>query len=100
MKSESTDRDTGLPCAPLCPPCGWRRLTNLAHYEPVGERTRPRWCVCLPAFRISSPTFLDPTRGGAPALIPRYTRPDMARIWSDENRFRTWLARAVAATSH
>ncbi len=24
-------------------------------------------------------------------LIPRYTRPDMGRIWSDENRFRTWL---------
>jgi len=31
-------------------------------------------------------------------LIPRYTRPDMARIWSDENRFRTWLAVEVAAT--
>jgi adenylosuccinate lyase len=31
-------------------------------------------------------------------LIPRYTRPEMARIWSDENRFRTWLAVEVAAT--
>jgi adenylosuccinate lyase len=31
-------------------------------------------------------------------LIPRYTRPDMGRIWSDENRFRTWLAVEVAAT--
>jgi len=31
-------------------------------------------------------------------VIPRYTRPDMARIWSDENRFRTWLAVEVAAT--
>jgi adenylosuccinate lyase len=31
-------------------------------------------------------------------LIPRYTRPDMVRIWSDENRFRTWLAVEVAAT--
>jgi adenylosuccinate lyase len=31
-------------------------------------------------------------------LIPRYTRPAMARIWSDENRFRTWLAVEVAAT--
>jgi adenylosuccinate lyase len=31
-------------------------------------------------------------------LIPRYTRPDMARIWSEENRFRTWLAVEVAAT--
>jgi adenylosuccinate lyase len=31
-------------------------------------------------------------------LIPRYTRPDMGHIWSDENRFRTWLAVEVAAT--
>ncbi|HTY84254.1 MAG TPA: adenylosuccinate lyase [Silvibacterium sp.] len=31
-------------------------------------------------------------------MIPRYTRPQMARIWSDENRFRTWLAVEVAAT--
>jgi adenylosuccinate lyase len=31
-------------------------------------------------------------------LIPRYTRPDMGRIWSDENRFRTWLAVEVAAS--
>jgi adenylosuccinate lyase len=31
-------------------------------------------------------------------LIPRYTRPEMARIWSDENRFRTWLTVEVAAT--
>src|ERR1700680_1679684 len=31
-------------------------------------------------------------------LIPRYTRPEMGRIWSDENRFRTWLAVEVAAT--
>jgi adenylosuccinate lyase len=31
-------------------------------------------------------------------LIPRYTRPEMAKIWSDENRFRTWLAVEIAAT--
>jgi adenylosuccinate lyase len=31
-------------------------------------------------------------------LIPRYTRDEMARIWSEENRFRTWLAVEVAAT--
>ena len=31
-------------------------------------------------------------------MIPRYTRPDMGRIWGDENRFRTWLAVEVAAT--
>lgn len=31
-------------------------------------------------------------------MIPRYTRPDMGNIWSDENRFRTWLSVEVAAT--
>ena len=31
-------------------------------------------------------------------MISRYTRPEMARIWSDENRFRTWLAVELAAT--
>jgi len=31
-------------------------------------------------------------------LIARYTRPEMGRIWSDENRFRMWLAVEVAAT--
>ena len=31
-------------------------------------------------------------------MIPRYTRSEMGRIWSDENRFRTWLAVEVAAT--
>ena len=31
-------------------------------------------------------------------MIPRYTRPEMGRIWSDENKFRTWLAVEVAAT--
>jgi adenylosuccinate lyase len=31
-------------------------------------------------------------------LIPRYTRPEMGLIWSDENRFRTWLAVEIAAT--
>jgi adenylosuccinate lyase len=31
-------------------------------------------------------------------LIKRYTRPEMGRIWSDENKFRMWLAVEVAAT--
>jgi adenylosuccinate lyase len=31
-------------------------------------------------------------------LIPRYTRPEMGRIWSEDNRFRTWLMVEVAAT--
>jgi len=31
-------------------------------------------------------------------LIPRYTRPEMGKIWGEENRFRTWLAVEIAAT--
>jgi len=31
-------------------------------------------------------------------VIPRYTRPEMGRIWSDENKFRMWLRVEVAAT--
>jgi adenylosuccinate lyase len=31
-------------------------------------------------------------------LIPRYARSEMGRIWSDDNRFRNWLAVEVAAT--
>ncbi|MGH9529117.1 MAG: adenylosuccinate lyase [Terriglobales bacterium] len=31
-------------------------------------------------------------------MISRYTRPEMSKIWSDENRFRTWLAVEVAAS--
>lgn len=30
-------------------------------------------------------------------MIPRYTRPEMARIWSDENRFQKWLEVELAA---
>ena len=31
-------------------------------------------------------------------MIARYTRPEMGRIWSDESKFRQWLAVEVAAT--
>lgn len=34
----------------------------------------------------------------SPKLIARYTRPEMGRIWSDENRFRMWLKVELAAT--
>jgi len=39
-----------------------------------------------------------PSKLKGDAVISRYTRPDMGRIWSDENRFRTWLTVEVAAT--
>ena len=31
-------------------------------------------------------------------MIPRYSRPDMARLWSDENRFSNWLKVEIAAS--
>jgi adenylosuccinate lyase len=31
-------------------------------------------------------------------MIPRYSRPEMARVWSDENRFATWLKVELAAS--
>jgi adenylosuccinate lyase len=31
-------------------------------------------------------------------MIPRYTRPAMGRIWSDENKYRCWLRVEVAAS--
>src|SRR5882672_1092039 len=31
-------------------------------------------------------------------MIQRYSRPEMARIWSEENKFATWLRVEIAAT--
>src|SRR5947209_5233990 len=31
-------------------------------------------------------------------MIPRYTRPEMGAIWTDENRFRIWLEIELLAT--
>lgn len=31
-------------------------------------------------------------------MIARYTRPEMGRIWSDQNKFRTWLDVEIAAS--
>src|SRR4029077_9888419 len=56
-----------------------------------------RWPLFRRPFRIWSPLFHSHLRRRR-GLIPRYTRPEMGRIWSDENRFRTWLAVEVAAT--
>ena len=35
---------------------------------------------------------------GPKVLIARYTRPEMGRIWSDENKFRMWLKVEIAAS--
>ena len=32
------------------------------------------------------------------SMIPRYTRPEMGRIWSDQNKFQQWLEVELAAS--
>src|SRR5258706_12979002 len=67
----------------------------------VYPRTCHRWPLFPTPFRTLCPAIIgifanDDRR--RTRLILRYTRPEMGRIWSDENRFRTWLAVEVAAT--
>ena len=31
-------------------------------------------------------------------MIPRYTRPEMGRIWTDQNKFQQWLEVELAAS--
>src|ERR1700730_7613266 len=76
------------------PKTSWLRSTS-SHWCREVQRVAD-WSPTFPSFRIPCPAFLRDIREFT--LIPRYTRPDMGRIWSDENRFRTWLAVEVAAT--
>jgi adenylosuccinate lyase len=41
---------------------------------------------------------LAEAREAGARLISRYTRPEMGHIWTDENKFRMWLAVELAAT--
>src|SRR6202451_327131 len=86
---------------PACSPCEAR--PPRAEAGSLRARLSPPHLAAslFPAapFRIRSPEFGPQFRRRTGDLvIPRYTRPEMARIWSDENRFRTWLAVEVAAT--
>src|SRR5271155_3233644 len=38
------------------------------------------------------------TKAKEPSLIARYTRPEMGRVWSEENKFQKWLDVELAAT--
>jgi adenylosuccinate lyase len=52
-----------------------------------------RWS--WPGLAVYNPVSLHSQEA---ALISRYTRPEMGCIWSEENRFRTWLKVEIAAT--
>jgi adenylosuccinate lyase len=54
----------------------------------AGVRHRLRTMDCFASAEL--PKELD--------LIARYTRPEMGRVWSDENRFQKWLEVELAAT--
>src|SRR5579883_501135 len=81
------------PNAGLMPNCDLLRWPPESPGWPPGESRGPAQAVsphlqsCVPQFRCPEIP-----------VIPRYTRPEMGRIWSDENRFQTWLAVEVAAT--
>src|SRR5947208_192771 len=50
-----------------------------------------------PEQHVSSPVSSPSYSQGEP-LIARYTRPEMGRIWTDENKFRCWLQVEAAAS--
>src|SRR5271156_4848417 len=54
----------------------------------AGRRHRLRTLVCFTSARL--PRELN--------LIARYTRPEMGRVWSEENRFQKWLEVELAAS--
>src|SRR5260370_13288571 len=63
----------------------------------MSSETRNTGQIPTLPFRIPDPSLLG-IREQERAVISRYTRPEMGRIWSEENRFRTWLKVEIAAT--
>ena len=57
-------------------------FTRLVIAEPKRSQINPRKALCTKPEK----------------MIPRYTRPEMGRIFSDENRFEQWLAVELAAS--
>src|ERR1700684_2179338 len=58
----------------------------------AAARPRPLRCLILASAKRSPATGYSPGRPGNEVdMIPRYTRPEMAAIWSPETRFRIWF---------
>src|ERR1022692_1232423 len=49
-------------------------------------------------FYPCSFVFIRGRQSSRTLMIPRYTRPAMGRIWSDQNRFQQWLEVELAAS--
>jgi adenylosuccinate lyase len=59
------------------------------------------WAALHPASRAGDFAFIIVGSCAglrSDSLIPRYTRPEMGRIWSDDNKFRCWLQVETAAS--
>ena len=68
-------RSIALPLYPARPPLGNHRPGAAAHARGAGRL----------GYDPASDTE------AADGMIPRYSRPEMAKIWSPENRFRIWF---------
>src|SRR5215471_5199603 len=66
------------------------------HGFPSADPTRHRLVIRRPR-RLES-VVLQFSRSRGARVIARYTRPEMGRIWAEENRFRAWLKVELAAT--
>src|ERR1022692_865915 len=53
--------------------------------------------ACIPGFR-SHRNIRRRWSFNSELMIPRYTRPEMGRIWSDQNKFQQWLEVELAAS--
>ena len=76
-------------------------------YQPHQRSDRTLFCHYLSRRGVSNtPSLVGrvPTRGRNPTLYPgygskmieRYTLPEMGHLWSDENKFATWLEMEIA----
>src|SRR5687768_422880 len=69
--------------------------------QPTSMPTRP-FSSLRSRYRSMSPFYGPPAPQGDArlpvAMIPRYSRPEMSRLWSDENRFAAWLRVEIAAS--
>src|SRR5205085_8321474 len=73
----------------------WRTIRRARRLRP--ERACPWTCF---EGQWTAASALPRSRLREAAMIPRYTRPEMAKIWAPETRFRIWFEiEAHAATA-
>ncbi len=108
-------RGTGLPLSPNVPAAFRARFNFGFRYHQTFLQLRSKRCgdAALRHRSFQAPAFLigdsalrkDENYAGADCqrprsleLIARYTRPEMGRVWSEENKFQKWLEVELAAT--